>query len=62
MTAAKALWGGAVAFIAPGAAYLLLQLNDGISGTDLLGAALTSIVTAGSVAGTVYSVKNGPRT
>lgn len=59
-TAAKALWGGALAFVVPGAAYLLLNLDDGLTGRELIGALLTAIVTAGSVGGTVYAVKNKP--
>lgn len=60
MTAAKALWGAVIGFVAPGAAYLLANQASGISGDELIAALLTAVVTSAGVAGTVYWVENKP--
>jgi hypothetical protein len=59
--AGKAIYGAAIGFLAPGAAYLLLNMGDGITGNEWLGALFTSIITAGSVGTAVFlSPKNAP--
>jgi hypothetical protein len=61
LNSAKALWGGVVGFVAPGAAYLLTRLEDGITGNELIGAGLTAVVTAAGVSATVWAVENRPK-
>jgi hypothetical protein len=61
LTAAKAVWGGVIGFVAPAAVYLLAHMDGGITSDELLGAGLTAIVTAAGVAGTVFGVENKPK-
>jgi len=42
-------WKAAVAFVAPGAALLIVGANDGYTQTELAVAALTCVVTAAAV-------------
>lgn len=58
MNAAKAIYGAVVGFLAPGAAFLIAQSGDGLTGNEWLIAGLTSIVTAGAVGSTVWAVEN----
>jgi len=57
---AKAIYGAAVAFVAPGATVLLTELaGDGIQGNDWLKAGLLCIVSAAAVGGAVaWAPKN----
>jgi len=59
MKAAKAIYGAAVAFVAPGATVLLTELaGDGVQGNDWLKAGLVCVVSAAAVGGTVWAAKN----
>ena len=42
-------WKAAVAFVAPGAALLIVGAHDGFTGTELAVAALTCVVSAAAV-------------
>lgn len=58
MTAAKAVWGGVVAFVAPGAIYVAANAGDGMSGNEWLIAAALCFVPAGAVGATVFYKRN----
>lgn len=58
MNAAKAVWGAAVAFVAPGAVYVVANAGDGMTGNEWLIAAALCFVPAAAVGGTVYAVEN----
>lgn len=61
MTAAKAVYGAIVAFVAPGAAYLVAEaIADGVTGNEWLTAACISVIAAAGVGGVVYQVQNKP--
>lgn len=61
VTAAKAVWAGAIGFVAPGAGILLIELaGDGIQAGDLWKALLVSVITAAPAATAVYKVTNRP--
>ena len=61
MTATKAIYGAVLGFVAPGAAYLLLNLDGGLTWNELLGALLTAVVTSASVGVAVHRVENKPK-
>lgn len=61
LKATKAIWAGALAFLAPGAAYLIGVSGNGVSGNEWLVAALTSVVAGGVTGGIVYQVENKPK-
>lgn len=61
MRSTKAIVGAAIAFVAPGAGYLIGVAPDGITGNELLIGALTCLVTAGAVGGAVWRVENKPK-
>lgn len=49
MSVVARYWKAAVAFVAPGAALLIVGANDGYTQTELAVAALTCVVTAAAV-------------